>query len=539
MALPKYGGRDCELSTTGVDADGRAIDSWTVTRHVLRQLAPALNDRDVTVWSWPLYRNQHLSGSASASSMDCLRHWTEGGQCYYADMSHLEVCTASCLVPTTFGAQCLSTLLAAEAARRRAEEAAEDGERFVLTASNADTLDPAISFGTHVSMSVEESLWSELFHEQRHPAVLGFVSSAMAALIPFFGAGYLVPLNDGSIVYSLSARAHHLSRIKTLSTTTPFERGLLNTRREPHGTGHDRLHLIGFDYCLLSSPLMFSMLQCVLAAAEEGCCRLNLFEPVHALRLWSWKLDQRTGRLPAEAGLIDGRTLTLPAYVGELAGMLLKMCEAGLITPDVAPQATEMLPRVIDLAAYAAEGSLGPCARHLTWAAKLLWLMDLCDGGGATLGDPQTRLADHDFTHTDPRRGALWRLWEAGVVDPLVTLADAEACLKDGPAESRDWGRGKLLRRFASDVIDVDWGYVELRETSDPWAPRLRINLPHLDSLNREQCEPLLRDAHTPRQLIEHLRSRHAGDMRETDPVDNLTGRLAVLPRFRTSRDEE
>ena len=41
--------------------------------------------------------------------------------------------------------------------------------------------------------------------EDRHPAILGFVTSALAAAVPFFGAGHVLPLNDGSAIYSLSA----------------------------------------------------------------------------------------------------------------------------------------------------------------------------------------------------------------------------------------------------------------------------------------------------------------------------------------------
>ncbi len=41
MAQPKYGGRDCELSTTGVDARGNSLDPWKVTCRVLDELGPA------------------------------------------------------------------------------------------------------------------------------------------------------------------------------------------------------------------------------------------------------------------------------------------------------------------------------------------------------------------------------------------------------------------------------------------------------------------------------------------------------------------
>ncbi|HUG92609.1 MAG TPA: proteasome accessory factor PafA2 family protein [Planctomycetaceae bacterium] len=518
--IPKRMGRDCELSTTGLDADGRPVDPADVAQQVLRQIGPVFERRGGAAWTHS--RRFH------AYSMDCLRHWTSNGQCYYSDMSHVECCTATCLDPLVFSAQCLSLLAVAEDARRRAEDES-DGERYSLSAANADALDPSISFGTHLSISIESALWEDLFVDLRRPGILGTVASGLAAAVPFFGAGYLLPLEDGTCVYSLSARAHHLTKMSTLSTTEAFRRGLLNSRREPHGDGQDRLHLIGFDSCTLSSALLSSFLGCLLAAVEEGWCGPMLYDPVRALRGWSWGLDLNTGRLPATATLIDGRRLTLPEFLRELTATLLRMCESGFIPGHIAPRATGLLPRVIELTHYAEEGSIGRCARHLTWAAKLLCLLDLCQRQGAVLGDAATRLADHDFTNTNPRGGGLWRLWEQGAVDPLVNRDDVAACREDGPADSRDFARGRLVRRFADQIASVDWDYVELRRSDDPWSSRTRIDLSALDSFPREACERLFETATGVEHLERLLRERLGRPGRSSDPVEELTGRLALV----------
>lgn len=450
MPVKKFIARDCELSTTGYDNEGRALDSWVVTQKVLRQIGPALASRSAVTWSGSDARY------GSRYSVDCLRQWTSAGQCYYSDMGHVEVCTAEVLNPYDFAAQSISLLRAAEEARRLSEEQ-EDGEsHFALTASNVDALDPDISWGTHLNVSVSQDLWDDLFIHNSHPARLGFVASAFAAAIPFFGAGYVMPHTDKGAIYSLSGRAHHLTRVHTLATTEAFRRGLLNTRREPHGN-HDRLHLIGFDFCVVSAALMASLVQCVLAAAEEGFCRYLLYAPVDALRGWSHGLDLSTGRMQATATLIDGRQMTLPAYIRDLTGELLAMCEAGLIPPETAPHATELLPRIIELTQYVEEGSLQQAARHLDWAAKLLCLL----AREEPLSAPGARLADHDFSNTDPLRGLLWRLIEEQQVDPLVTIDKAEKCLVQPPAESRAWGRGQLIKRFNGQMADVNWSRVE------------------------------------------------------------------------------
>ena len=532
MTLAKFIGRDSELSTTGVDASGEPLDSSEVTQKVLEQIGPVIEERGGVVWSRGASGNHYGGGRywLSPYSVDSMRQWTSAGQCYYADLCHVEAVTAACLSPHKFAAQSLSTLLVAESARRHAEFDAEPGTRYSLSASNADVLDASISWGTHVNVTVESYLWDDLFVDLRHPAILGFVASALSAAIPFFGAGYLLPMKDGRVIYSLSARAHHLTKLKTLSTTDAFRRGILNTRREPHGEDHDRLHLIGFDNAVLSDALLCSFLQCVLAAAEEGFCGFNLFDPVQALRAWSWNLDLTSGKLPATAALIDGRQLTLPAYLRELVTQLLDLCEGGLITDEIAPNAKDLLPRIIELTHYADEGNVIECARHLTWSAKFMYLKNLCRDDEITFGDATTRLADHDFLNTDPEIGTFWHLLDNELIDPLVTLDEAEACIVQGPAESRAWGRGRIIQQFFDDVTDVNWGYVELQKDGTLWSPRLKIEMPLLDSLNRSAFEPLIEKADSVIQLERLLKSALDSADQDSDSMLDSTPEPALLP---------
>jgi hypothetical protein len=313
-----------------------------------------------------------------------------------------------------------------------------------------------------------------------------------------------------------------------MSTTEAFRRGILNSRREPHGKHLDRLHIIGFDFCLPSSPLLCSFVQCLLAAAEEDFCGLQLLDPVRAMRVWSWGLDLDSGRMEKRATLVDGRQLTLPEYFGELTQTLLRMAESGLTPAHVAPRATEMLPRLVDLARYAGEGSLNRCALHLSWAAKLLCLLNVCaDDPQIELGDATTRLIDHDFGNSDPERGTIWQLWEEGLIDPLISREAVEAAWRTPPASSRDVIRGRLIERFGAEIYDVDWDCVELRESEDRWGPRIRVNLPNLDRASNAQIEELITSARSVRELGRSLDGNHWS--RHTDPIDDVTNDL-VLP---------
>jgi hypothetical protein len=245
---------------------------------------------------------------------------------------------------------------------------------------------------------------------------------------------------------------------------------------------------------------------------------------VRALRTWSWGLDTGTGRMTAEAAMVDGRKLTLPAYVGELAATLLKTCEGGLITRHTAPDAENLLSHIIELTRYAEEGSVSRCARHLDWAAKLMCLLS----AGHEWGSPSARLADHDFANTDPERGVLWRLWEQGLVDPLTTIDEARACLTDGPVQTRAWARGQIIQKFADQISDVNWDHVELYRNRDRWWPRLRVDMPRLDSLNRETFGPIIGRAQDVSQLAVLLQQKVAGAAHDSDPVMNVSRQLVV-----------
>lgn len=539
MAIPKYIARDSELLSAGIDPQGRPMPQWQVVQSLLSCAGTAFAPYGGVPWSvatWPGngsssgYYSSGYGASGSSYSNDCLRHWMPNGQCYYSDMSHWEGCTAEVLAPRDFAAQSLSSLYVAEEARRLAEQNADPGTRFILSALNVDSQDPGVSWGTHVNFTVSDDLWFDLFRRHSHPARLGFVASALAAAVAWFGGGYLLPLKDGTKLFSLCGRAHHLGRVISDATTVAFQRGLLNSRNEPHAADVQRLHLIGFDFNLASAAPMASFVQCLLAAAEEGYCGLQLYDPVRAVRSWSWGIDLSTLTLPAEAVLIDGRRMTLPAYVRELSTVFLQMVEGGLIGEDVAPQAKELLPLVIQSTRYAEEGSLAQLARHSDWAAMLMVLLNMCRQPGTQWGDPTSVLAVQEYSNTDRQRGVFWRLWEQGLVDPLVQPADVERCLYDGPEGTRAWARGRLVQKFHRWITAIDWSYVEFRRTDSRWSPRLRVEMPRLDSLARAEFEPVWDASWSVQDLEVLMCEERKPATTESDPVLQITDQLAVDP---------
>ncbi len=505
MSVKKFLGGDCEFSATGVDPQGHPLRQFDLTQSLLACGDEIYRQHNLQSWR----ARAGTSGYGWYNPSDFNRIWTPTGGCRYCDCAHPEYVVAESLYGRRYAAQLIANMQSAELARQAAEAEAPEGTRIRMCAENVDPMDPGISWGTHTNVNISKPLWEDLYKDHRHPNIYGFVVSGLAAATALFGSGYLLPLRSGEVVYSLAARAHHLGKLTSYDTTIAYKRGVTNSRREGFSDAdEERQHLINFDYSPVSARLRASFLQALFAAAEEGYCGFNLFDPLKALRTWSLGLDTRTGRLPETAQLADGRQVTLPGYMGELCTKLMEMVEGRLISSSVAPEAAEMLPQIIELTAQLERGSLAAAARHLDWAAKFLVLLTLCGREGAAMGDAQTRLASFDYTNTDPQRGWFWRLWDDDKVDPLVSRDDVDAAIHESPPESRAWGRGAIIRKFREDITAIDWDYIELRrngKSSHRWSSRMRIDFPELDSFCRAKFEPIIERARSVNHLEELL----------------------------------
>src|SRR5262249_5400921 len=156
------------------------------------------------------------------------------------------------------------------------------------------------SWGSHQNVAISRKLWDALFRDQK-PHLTALLASFVAATVPIFGQGMVVPLRDGCR-YVTSARAHHLGSLVTLSTTEPFNRGLLNSPDESNaGADRARLHLIAFDATLQPAAIVrrSGLIQLIVAALESGWFDAALFldEPVTAVQAWSWGFDSQAGAL--------------------------------------------------------------------------------------------------------------------------------------------------------------------------------------------------------------------------------------------------
>jgi hypothetical protein len=212
-------GADIELGNSWTGSDSRT--NLEAATRVLRQVGRQ--------WRFCGVGPDEFSGTGAG---EWGRHWLLNGGCIYIDMSHVEVCPSETRSARDHAAAVHAMYRIVSICRRRAVERLPEGEDLFVNIHNSDgTL--ATSWGAHLNVCVSRTLWNDVFRQHR-PHVMALLASFVAATVPVFGQGMIVPLKKGAR-YVTSARAHHVGSLVTLSTTEAFNRGLLNSRDEGHG----------------------------------------------------------------------------------------------------------------------------------------------------------------------------------------------------------------------------------------------------------------------------------------------------------------
>lgn len=280
------------------------------------------------------------------------------------------------------------------------------------------------------------------------------------ALIPFFvcrqvviGAGR-VGLGERSqeAGFQISQRADYIETTVSLETT--LNRGIINTRDEPHGDADaiGRLHVIIGDANMsqVSNVLKLGMTKLVLSAIEQGARfdDVALADPVAAVKVVSRDLDCR-----ASLELADGRRLTALEI---LAAYRQRVEETLGETLDVHDR------RVLDLwDEVCAKLAVDPLSTSdmLDWTAKLALIRRYVDRGLA-MDDPKVALIDLQYSDIDESKGLYYALVRKGLMRTLVTADDIARAMAEPPADTRAWIRGTVLRCFGDAVVAANWDNV-------------------------------------------------------------------------------
>jgi proteasome accessory factor A len=442
-------------------------------------------------------------------------------------MSHIEVCPPETRSARDHAAAVHAMYRIVGLCRRRSQRTLPAGEDLFVNIHNSDgTL--STSWGAHQNVTISRKLWDALFND-RKPHLKALLASFVAATVPVFGQGMILPLRSGCR-YVTSARAHHLGSLVTLSTTEPFNRGLLNSRDESHARADQaRLHLIAFDANLQPATIVLrsGLIQLVVAALESGWfdAALLLDDPVAAVQAWSWGFDPQAGVLRSSTAYRPGGApIGLFEWHRRLLDGLRSLVDSGQIPDSVVPEGSWILDRWEETLDDLVRADLDRLARRLDWALKWTILAEPLAVSGR-LDDPQVRLLDLYYGHVDNRLGLFWPFWHQGLVDRLIDPAAIRGFLRAGDGQTRSGLRGELVRRLRSWIVDLDWSVITVsRDGSGSWwqaSRRNRIALPdptepsgpRIDALRR-----LVPDEADKLPLLEHLIATSAAEERRPQP---------------------
>jgi hypothetical protein len=409
------------------------------------------------------YPQPHFNSGAAYGS-----EFTIAGARIYEDHCHCELSTQECLSARDLVACVKAGDAVIDRARRAASRTLGQGDSVVVLANNTDG--QGNSYAGHLNVLMSRAAFDWLF--DRRPQVL------YRSLVPFLvsspvitGAGKVGAENgaDGAL-FQISQRADFIETAAVHGGTTSY-RPLINSRDEPLADRqrYGRLHLIVFDTNRMEWALWLKagMTQLIVAMVEDAVMEdaallpdLTLTDPVAALHTVSRDLSLRE-----PLALEDGRDISaveMQAILAEAAGAYVDSGAA----EGVVPEADAIVEAWLDTLALLERADLNALSDRLDWVAKLSCIA----AAGLPLDDPRARVADLRYADIDPERGLYDKVCRRTGRARSVTTADALARMETGaPTNTRAYIRSELLRRFAHEVISVDWQRVTVRDADGSW----------------------------------------------------------------------
>lgn len=280
--------------------------------------------------------------------------------------------------------------------------------------------------------------------------------AVQAALIPHFvtrqiycGAGR-VGLGEAGHTpgFQISQRADYIETVVSLETT--LNRGIINTRDEPHaGSDWARLHVIIGDANLseFATFLKLGTTALVLDAVGAGVdfSDLALVEPVASVRSVSRDLS-----CTEPLRLYGNRALTAVQIQQEIRRRVRESLEGQLVGHDT--EVLELWGRILDDLARDPAST----ADRLDWTAKLS-LLNAYRARGLAWDDPRLAMIDIQYHDIDPTRGLYHALVRKGRIRTLVPAAEVRAAVTTPPVTTRAWLRGEVARRFPDQLLAANW----------------------------------------------------------------------------------
>ena len=320
------------------------------------------------------------------------------------------------------------------------------------------------SYGAHENYLYPRHVEVERVHEALIPH---FVTRQV-----FTGAGRVgLGVAGETPGFQVSQRADYIETEISLETT--LNRGIVNTRDEPHATADQwrRLHVIIGDANLsqYATYLKFGTTALVLSAVAAGAdfADLQLIEPVEDVKRVSRDLD-----CTAQLALYGSTRMTAMDIQREIRRRVIDALEPiGALTDDD----RNVLQVWEDILNDLASDPLSTADR-LDWTAKLSLLRGY-RARGLEWSDPRMALIDIQYHDIDPAKGLHHALVARGRMHTLVSDQDVTAAVDHAPTQTRSWLRGALVKHYADDILAANWDSIIVNY---PWdgQPATAIDLP-------------------------------------------------------------
>jgi proteasome accessory factor PafA2 len=280
--------------------------------------------------------------------------------------------------------------------------------------------------------------------------------------------------------FQISQRADYIETTVSLETT--LNRGIINTRDEPHsGETWARMHVIVGDANLseYATFLKLGTTALVLDAVGAGAdfSDLALHAPVEAVREVSRDLA-----CTRPLRLYGNREMTAVQLQREIRR---RVAEAVPAADRVGHDelVLELWGEILD----DLDRDPASTADRLDWSAKLA-LLNAYRARGLAWGDPRLAVIDIQYHDIDPAKGLYNALVRKGRMRTLVPAEAVTAAVATPPRDTRAWLRGEVARRFPDALLAANWDALVL-DAPFHGSTTTRVSLPDPAAATADQLE--------------------------------------------------
>ena len=404
------------------------------------------------------------------------------GARFYNDHAHPEYCTPECSTLDEIVAHDRAGERIAMACARHLGETS--GSQIRLYKNNTDFL--GHSYGCHENYLVPRAIAWEMLAK-------GMQAFLVTRQI-FTGAGKFGVEEEDRFVrpgFQIAQRSDFFSELQSVDTMQ--RRPIINTRDEPHANPrrYRRFHVIIGDANMspFATRLKIGTTALVLealAADPKAICP-ELADPLGALvsisRDWEFRWPvQLRGKKAGNAIQVQRGYLEL----------VRRLCPVE--TPERANLMRDWEDVLTDL-----EADYTRCRDRLDWVAKLSLIREFQSAQNVTDEDPWLQSLDLEYHRLDLEEGLYYGLERVGAMRNTVSEALVAEALRQPPATTRAYVRGRCVQKFPKAVLAAQWDHVTLEGTMGP----IRISLMDLfapeDVLRYNQ---IVDDAQKPDDLL-------------------------------------